>query len=54
MNLTSSIAIVFSISMSVHAATNNDNAEFTFEDLKAMAKTNAAQPYAPAIVRHLS
>lgn len=50
MNLKSSIAIVFSISMSVHAATNNDNAEFTFEDLKAMAKTNAAQPYAPAIV----
>ncbi|MBU2976878.1 glucan biosynthesis protein [Alteromonas sp. C1M14] len=50
MKLKPFIAVVFSISLSAHAAPNMDNTEFTFDDLKAMAKASASQPYHPTTV----
>ncbi|MEG3753729.1 glucan biosynthesis protein [Psychromonas arctica] len=44
------VAIVFSTSMSSHASEVLDRKEFTFEDLKGLAKASAASPYSPPVV----
>ena len=43
-------AIIFGTSMSSHAAATLDRSEFTFEDLKALAKASAGEPYSRAVV----
>lgn len=50
MKLKPFIAILFSISMSSHAAEELQQTEFTFEDLKALAKASAAEPYSAPVV----
>jgi len=50
MKLTLFIAIIFSTSMSSYAAEASDKTVFTFEDLKALAKASAGNPYSPAVV----
>ena len=42
-------AIVFSSSISSYAAEAIDDTEFTFEDLKALAKASANTPYSPSV-----
>ncbi|RBW47365.1 glucan biosynthesis protein D [Psychromonas sp. B3M02] len=42
-------AIVFSTSLSSYASEAIDRTKFTFEDLKALAKSSAAQPYSPPV-----
>lgn len=41
------IAILFSTSMSLHAAQASSKTKFTYEDLKNLAKTSAGKPYTP-------
>ena len=50
MKLKLCIAVILSTSMSSQAAEKLDSKAFTFEDLKALAKTSAAKPYSPAVV----
>ncbi|MGB5445229.1 MAG: glucan biosynthesis protein [Psychromonas sp.] len=50
MKLKPFIAIIFSISMSSHAAQELNQTEFTFEDLKALAKASAEKPYSATVV----
>jgi glucans biosynthesis protein len=50
MKLKPFIAIIFSISMSSQAADALHQTEFTFEDLKALAKASAAKPYSAPVV----
>jgi len=45
MTLKPFIAILFTLSMSSHATEKLAKTEFTFEDLKALAKASAAKPY---------
>ncbi|MEN8637286.1 MULTISPECIES: glucan biosynthesis protein [Pseudoalteromonas] len=44
------IAIIFSTSMSSYATEAVDQTEFSFEDLKALAKASAEKPYTPTKV----
>ncbi|ASM51950.1 periplasmic glucans biosynthesis protein [Pseudoalteromonas espejiana DSM 9414] len=44
------IAAIISTSMSLHAEPAQASANFTFEDLKAMAKASAEKPYTPTAV----
>lgn len=44
------IAIIFSTSMSSYATEAVDKTEFSFEDLKALAKASAEKPYTPTKV----
>ncbi|MHA2938430.1 glucan biosynthesis protein [Vibrio sp. RC27] len=50
MKLKSFIAILFSISISSQAAEELHQTEFTFEDLKALAKASAEKPYSAPVV----
>ncbi|CAA0078872.1 Glucans biosynthesis protein D [Zhongshania aliphaticivorans] len=43
------VAILLSTSLSSYAAEALDRTEFTFEDLKALAKSSASKPYSPSV-----